>query len=139
VCSSDLYICRGGPSTKEESAFDFYFAESKTNLTPLRTNDQTSDLTNFDGNYPAGNANKGPYLKCTCTVGSYFPNPMGIYDMHGNVREWTSSMEDSTLVVRGGSWDCSGQSCSAANRSFRSPGYRSSLLGFRLLAVPIEE
>jgi formylglycine-generating enzyme required for sulfatase activity len=130
------YICRGGPLSQSQSAFYFYFAQSETDLTSVPTNDLSSDEANFDGNHPAGSASKGPSLQATSEVGSYLSNPLGIYDLHGNVWEWTSSQEGSSRVRRGGSWYARAGCCSASGRRRDEPGFRYYDLGFRVLAVP---
>ncbi len=48
----------------------------------------SSDLANFNGNYPYGGGKKGRYSARTTTVGSYPPNSLGLYDLHSNVWEW---------------------------------------------------
>ena len=131
------YICRGGPITEDQSAFHYYFARSKTDLTPNPTNDLSSKQANFDGNHPAGSAAKGPYLQATSEVGLYLPNPLGIYDLVGNVWEWTSTQEGSDRVFRGGSWHDNGVDCTAAHRNANAPGNANRDVGFRLLAVPV--
>ncbi len=122
------YACRGGASSKEECSFHFYLEQP--------SNDLSSTQANFHGNHPVGSAAKGPYLQRTTKVGSYKPNRLGLYDLHGNVWEWISSQEGSGRVSRGGSWGHQGSYCAAALRGWRGPANRLSYLGFRLLAVP---
>jgi formylglycine-generating enzyme required for sulfatase activity len=131
------YICRGGPISQDQSGYRVYFARSKSDLTPAPCNDLSSTQANFDGNLHAGYGANGPFLGHPSDVGSYLPNPLGIYDLHGNVWEWTSSVTGEARVVCGGCWSHGGRFCAATGRNSFKPGYRSSdRIGFRLLAVP---
>lgn len=109
----------------------------------------TTDQSNFNGNHPYGDLPKGEYRQQTTPVASFPPNAFGIYDMHGNVWEWTSdffrSYADQTKpdeddrqagaprVIRGGSWHNSARSCRSAKRFIITPVYRNAILGFRLV------
>ena len=117
------YACRGGPmAEKADSAFDFYFAKP--------TNTLLREQANFG-------LDKG--LNRTCKVGLYDANPLGLYDMHGNVWEWC----DDTYIVpgaslrvrRGGSWGNS-EGCRARDYNAGPPSDRTSHLGLRLARVP---
>ena len=130
------YACRAGTKTP------FYFGDT---ITP--------DLVNYDGNNPYGSAPKGLYRQQTTEVGSFRPNPFGLYDMHGNVWEWCSdkwhdnyngaptdgsSWETGTndrRVRRGGSWHYSAVGCRSADHNWNSAGYRYSDIGFRVALV----
>ena len=125
------YSCRGGTTSEEECSHHFYFAKP--------TNDLSSKEANFNGKYPFGKGEKGPYLARTTKVGSYAPNKLGLYDMHGNVWQWCSDLYDpkaSDRVHRGGGWIGSGVDCLAAIRLALRPSYRDSSLGLRLARVP---
>jgi formylglycine-generating enzyme required for sulfatase activity len=115
----------------------------------------TSGQANFDGDRPYGNASKGKYLERTTNVGSYRPNKWGLFDMHGNAREWVEDIwqdnyndlpvdgsanlsrgDASQRVLRGGSWNDGGAGCRSADHFFSPPSNRTADGGFRLAASP---
>ncbi len=89
----------------------------------------------------------------TVAVGAYTSNAWGLYDMHGNVREWcldsyqgyssgaVSDPFEATgfeRAIRGGSWALESEKCRSAFREGGSPFLRSTDVGFRVvLAQPI--
>ncbi len=120
------YACRGGATSKADCSFDFYFDQPTNNLSTAEAN--------FDGAYPRGNAIPTKSLGTTVNVGSYKPNKLGLYDMHGNVWEWTDTLEGSGRVLRGAHWGDRGQSCKASARLKNVPGDKNENLGFRIAA-----
>ncbi len=107
-----------------------------------------SELVNFDGSYPYNNGPNSENREQTIDVKALPCNDWGLYQMHGNVREWchdwfgeyrSVSVTDPKgpksgdgRVLRGGSWDGRGWSCRSAFRNRGNPSGRNVNFGFRL-------
>ncbi len=97
-------------------------------------------------------ASKDDGYKTAAPIGSFPPNPFGLYDMAGNVNEWvndfmlenyyqTSPKQDpqgpsagETFIIRGGGWNSNAHSIRHANRSSFMRDYRNDGVGFRCVA-----
>ena len=79
---------------------------------------------------------KGNSGSTTHAVKQKNPNSLGIYDMLGNVAEWTISGSDPLFIVAGGSYDTEKERCNDELREFDHCYVKTSSLGLRLVLYP---
>jgi formylglycine-generating enzyme required for sulfatase activity len=87
--------------------------------------------------FKSSRANIDEEIDSTTPVGSYPDgiSPYGLYDMAGNVWEWTDSFYDNSLrsrVLRGGSWFDARADARCSQRGRVEPRYRDYAIGVRL-------
>ena len=133
------YACRAGTTSEYNNGGN--------------TENDLKQLGRYDGNGDDGRGgNEHEYNKTI--VGSYDPNDWGLYDMHGNVREWCLDLWNETLagendpvggtntaadrVVRGGDYEHSAYNCRASYRWHEAPNGEYEYDGFRIACFPAE-
>ena len=135
---------------------EWEYAARAGTTTPFNTGDVLTDKdANFNASGRQYNAGpKGKFPRQPLPVGTYPPNAFGLYDMHGNVAEWTADCwyhdytgragkaapetgaEKCSRVVRGGSWEKAPSYVrSAARDAFPASG-RDDAIGFRVAREP---
>jgi serine/threonine protein kinase len=103
------YACRAGAATAFNSGQDCKKTDNDPGLSELAIYNRASG---------------GPR-----PVGTLTPNAWGLYDMHGNLQEWTQNR-----YVRGGSWQSKASACRSASRiQMNRDAGGSNQTGFRLL------
>ena len=148
-----------GKTCRLPSEAEWEYACRAGTITPFNTGDNVAtSKANYNGNYPYNNNAKGVFRPGTVSVDSFAPNAWGLYNMHGNVKEWCGDWfgtdyykeckakgvasdppgpdTGSARLLRGGSWDAYAVRCRSAYRdgSFSDSWYY--FVGFRPVFVP---
>ena len=132
------FACRAGTTTALNSG---------KNLTNKYQDSAMDEVGRYYYNQSDG---MGGYISGHTKVGSYLPNIWKLYDMHGNVFEWTlDRWMDSMLftaaatdpvgpntglyhVARGGFWNIEAYGCRSACRAYGDPAAYNNDVGFRV-------
>jgi formylglycine-generating enzyme required for sulfatase activity len=132
----------GEPAFRLPSEAQWEYAARAGTGTDYSFGDDPDALPQF-GNCGRGDAFDG----MAAPVGSFPPNPWGLYDIHGNVWEWTADhyrpypgadwtpneKEQGERVKRGGSYENAPSPCRSAFRNGADPERREGVDGLRLV------
>ena len=110
----------------------------------------STDQANYNGNITYGGGGTGERRKATVPVDSFAANPWGLYNVHGNVWDWTEdcwnptnagnpgdgtprvSGDCSLRVLRGASWNNYPHTLRSARREREPLDVRANRAGFRV-------
>ena len=110
------------------TGYEWEYAARGGSLSNAHNNTRSQNQS--DESYNRGSSNESTHV-----VGSKLPNPLGLFDMPGNVSEWCDDMDDleSTAMIRGSSWISSYGGIDDV--SWGTASARCGFIGFRLALV----
>jgi formylglycine-generating enzyme required for sulfatase activity len=130
------YSCRGGTTTRWFTGNEPGSLKGYANLADVSAKNAKAIANQFPKGWPPYAAFDDGYA-FTAPVGSYKPNPFGLYDMAGNVSQWCQDpYGPEERAFRGGCWSDTARACRSANPHGFYPFYRNDNLGFRPALVP---
>jgi formylglycine-generating enzyme required for sulfatase activity len=115
------YAARGGLACLGKPRTRFSFGNNESQLVEYGWHDKNASL--IGDNYAHA-------------VGQLRANPLGLFDMHGNIWEWTSEADGGARVVRGGGFNFEAKGAASAFRLALNPQTKGPALGFRLVQEP---
>ena len=105
------------------------------NSTTYAGGDNLDEVGWYEGNSDASNSDRSDN-RGTMPVREKEANELGLYDMSGNVWDWTNTASGSNRIMRGGSWRGSALYCEVEYTYSRSLSDSRNRDGFRLTRSP---
>ena len=112
------YAARGGKRTLNSSRTRFSFGDDANKMIEYGWHDRNASQRGDNYAHP---------------VGGLRGNPLGLFDMHGNIWEWASDDIEGLRALRGGGFNFMADGGSSAFRVVNKPETKGEAAGFRLV------